>query len=327
MANINVDITTTLLGDTDTPNSYVGEGGKFLAVKADESGTEFKSVSSDLTIDTTPITGGSTGYPLYHKSGNVVGEFTGAYFDTVNNRVGIGTTTPAGRLHVKGVGNLVTDVIAQFNSANGSNYMKMLGNGRVEIGQYNGSLKIDGQSIAGTDYVLEVNLIGGQKTYFKQNGDFSVGVNVNRISNNTIEYGSWTWARTSHICIQGVADKQFVLGQAAPIGGFAIGAEFGIRPTANNSNKYSFALYTHDLGGTIYQHRINQVGVHEMFNTTTPPTSVLADSFKHYAKDITAGNSAPHWKTENGDEVRLYKQPTPTTLADVITLLTNLGLC
>ena len=121
--------------------------------------------------------------------------------------------------------------------------------------------------------------------------------------------------------------KEFVLGQASPIGGFAIGAEFGIRPTANNSNKYSFALYTHDLGGTIYQHRINQVGVHEMFNTTTPPTSVLADSFKHYAKDITAGNSAPHWKTENGDEVRLYKQPTPTTLADVITLLTNLGLC
>ena len=75
MANINVNITTTLLGDTDTPNSYVGEGGKFLAVKADESGTEFKPVSSDLKIDTTPITGGSTGYPLYHKSGNVVGEF------------------------------------------------------------------------------------------------------------------------------------------------------------------------------------------------------------------------------------------------------------
>ena len=91
---------------------------------------EFKSVSSDLTIDTTPITGGSTGYPLYHKSGNVVGEFTGAYFDTVNNRVGIGTTTPAGKLHVKGVG---TDVIAQFNSALGSNYMKLLGNGNSLI--------------------------------------------------------------------------------------------------------------------------------------------------------------------------------------------------
>lgn len=81
MANINVDITTTLLGDTDTPNSYVGEGGKFLAVKADESGTEFKSVSSDLTIDTTPITGGSTGAIFYEKVDHTFGEIMGFQYD------------------------------------------------------------------------------------------------------------------------------------------------------------------------------------------------------------------------------------------------------
>ena len=84
MANINVNITTTLLGDTDTPNSYVGEAGKFLAVKADESGTEFKSVSSDLTIDTTPITGGSTGAIFYEKVDNTFGEIIGFQYDDSN---------------------------------------------------------------------------------------------------------------------------------------------------------------------------------------------------------------------------------------------------
>ena len=84
MANINVNITTTLLGDTDTPNSYVGEGGKFLAVKADESGTEFKSVSSDLIIDTTPITGGSTGAIFYEKVDHTFGEIMGFQYDDSN---------------------------------------------------------------------------------------------------------------------------------------------------------------------------------------------------------------------------------------------------
>lgn len=34
--------------------------------------------------------------------------------------------------------------------------------------------------------------------------------------------------------------------------------------------------------------------------------SVITDSFRMYATDITAGNSAPHFKTENGDVIRLY---------------------
>ena len=69
---------------TDTPSSYTGEGGKFLAVKADESGTEFKSVSSDLIIDTTPITGGSTGAIFYEKVDHTFGEIMGFQYDDSN---------------------------------------------------------------------------------------------------------------------------------------------------------------------------------------------------------------------------------------------------
>lgn len=44
----------------------------------------------------------------------------------------------------------------------------------------------------------------------------------------------------------------------------------------------------------------------------TAPSGNVTDAFQHYAADQTAGNSAPHWRTENGDVVKLYKVGTYT---------------
>ena len=204
MANINVDITTTLLGDTDTPNSYVGEGGKFLAVKADESGTEFKSVSSDLTIDTTPITGGSTGYPLYHKLGNVVGEFTGAYFDTVNNRVGIGysptTDTLGAKLDIKAQGTLSTDIVFRIrNSGDSQNLLAWAGNGTLQI-KNNG---------------------GGSLAYLREDGAIAIG------------YGAST---TNH------EQRDITIGYGANISAAYGGQRIVIGNSANSSLHYTVAI-------------------------------------------------------------------------------------
>jgi hypothetical protein len=46
------------------------------------------------------------------------------------------------------------------------------------------------------------------------------------------------------------------------------------------------------------------------------------DTFQLIAKDIVAGNAAPHFYTENGDEIRLYRE---TTAVAAATLVTNLG--
>lgn len=46
-------------------------------------------------------------------------------------------------------------------------------------------------------------------------------------------------------------------------------------------------------------------------NGTVPSTSP-ADEFQCYSKDITAGNAAPHFRTEAGDIVKLYKAGTYT---------------
>lgn len=50
----------------------------------------------------------------------------------------------------------------------------------------------------------------------------------------------------------------------------------------------------------------SMVGGMAMKNGTAPSGNVT-DCFQHYAADIVAGNSAPHWRTENGAVVKLFQ--------------------
>ncbi len=63
-------------------------------------------------------------------------------------------------------------------------------------------------------------------------------------------------------------------------------------------------------------------------NHTAVPSTNIVDSFQQYSADITAGNAAPHFRTENGSIIKLYQQPSAgiTTVADIVTVLQNLGL-
>jgi len=47
-----------------------------------------------------------------------------------------------------------------------------------------------------------------------------------------------------------------------------------------------------------------------MANSLTTPSSSFADSFIMYSSDVTAGNAAPHFRTENGAVVKLYQETT-----------------
>ena len=54
----------------------------------------------------------------------------------------------------------------------------------------------------------------------------------------------------------------------------------------------------------------------------TAPSSSVTDSFHVYSNDITAGNAAPHFRTENGSIVKLYQETTGVTTS---TLISNVG--
>jgi hypothetical protein len=75
--------------------------------------------------------------------------------------------------------------------------------------------------------------------------------------------------------------------------------------------------------GNIVLWRIFGAGL--LQNVTAPALSVT-DNFHIYSADITAGNAAPHFRTENGSIIKLYQQSAVTSSQGLADVLTNVGL-
>jgi hypothetical protein len=50
----------------------------------------------------------------------------------------------------------------------------------------------------------------------------------------------------------------------------------------------------------------------------TAPSSSPADTFQMYSNDVTAGNAAPHFRTENGAVIKLYQQDNGVAAANYV---------
>jgi nitrogen fixation protein len=83
-------------------------------------------------------------------------------------------------------------------------------------------------------------------------------------------------------------------------------------------------------GGVQLANSLNVADGTNVFSITngTSPSGNYVDSFKLYSADIVAGNAAPHFRTENGNIIKLYQQSSSgiTTVAQLVTVLQNLGL-
>jgi hypothetical protein len=61
---------------------------------------------------------------------------------------------------------------------------------------------------------------------------------------------------------------------------------------------------------------------HYQLSTPRVPSVSITDGYIQYSNDITAGNAAPHFRTENGAIVKVYQETTAVTAA---TLVSGLG--
>jgi nitrogen fixation protein len=61
-----------------------------------------KVLATGLTVGTTPISSGTIGRVLFEGTGNVLQQSSSLFWDSTNNRLGIGTSTPTFRLEVQG---------------------------------------------------------------------------------------------------------------------------------------------------------------------------------------------------------------------------------
>jgi hypothetical protein len=67
---------------------------------------------------------------------------------------------------------------------------------------------------------------------------------------------------------------------------------------------------------------------HYQLATPRVPSASIVDGYIQYSNDITAGNAAPHFRTENGSIIKLYQQSSAgiATVGDLVIVLQNLGL-
>jgi hypothetical protein len=102
----------------------------------------------------------------------------------------------------------------------------------------------------------------------------------------------------------------------------AANAVSAIRPTgggtsvmSTNSNGLHIAVGTEAAGDLILASnnteriRLSSSGWFS-HTTATNPSSSVTDSYVQYSADVTAGNAAPHFRTENGAVIKLYQETT-----------------
>ena len=277
------------------------------------SGTNIKTINSNsllgsgnLTISASPS--GLSGEIQFNNAGSF-GSDSNLFWDNTNKRLGIGATPSTSvRLDVRSQGALSTDIAFRVrNSANNSDLFSIQGTNRIDVGEPSGlgQFLINGSARAATDLVFRVLGLGNQQLFSaQQNGVVRMGLNNNNI---TFDGTNWNITNAGNTNWNINANRYFLIGQASGIGVMTIGT-LTIVTKSNSASEFVTCITNSTANG--YYERLSNTNVKDIFNTIAAPTTNVTDAFRMYANDIVAGNSAPHFRTENGSVIRLYKETT-----------------
>lgn len=341
------------LHDVDTTGAVTGN-----VLALDGSVWKPTTISSGITIGTTPITSGVAGRVLFEGAGNVMQEDSAFFWDNTNKRLGIGATPATNaRLDIRAQGALSTDIAFRVrNSADIQNLFSLSGNGNFTIGLVGGyyiALNPSSPSLRGYNagnVSWQLSPWSGENSWLTndQSNQTKVGIGI---INPTSKLHVYTAAADTSIKIGTgagtVADETSCLKFTTTFAGTSLGqdalvirarskgttsadqkcsAEFSLNRNGTNALRASITSQSNLLLQSPIEDT-NDVGAIYLPNGTAP-TASITDGYKQYSADIVAGNAAPHFRTENGSVIKLYKQDLPTspTNAEIATLLSNLGL-
>jgi hypothetical protein len=206
----------------------------------------------------------------------------------------INTTTDAGvKLDVRAQGALSTDLAFRVrNSADTKNIFKIQGDANAALGEL-------------TD--------AGQKTF-----------SVNTYNNPRFVLGTGYSTDTGVISItrrQGgvLTDNTLLLSQNS----FADGNQVPYKHQYVNPSSYygtNVPSYGYNAGFMYFkdsavianlQMKLSPDNALNIYSSAALPIETnFVDAFQIYSRDIVAGNAAPHFRTENGNIIKLYQQPT-----------------
>jgi hypothetical protein len=235
------------------------------------------------------LNSGTQGWDIISSSGDIRTRNSSTFTLLKGNFFGIGQTTPAARLDVRAQGALSTDIAFRVrNSADTKNSFEING-----LGQ--GTIRSTG---------------------------FVPRFSISYVSDTGVD-------RDAFIFTQNV---QNAMGQAwtfdAGYNGVQERLTISNNLTGNNQGIFSIHASNFCFGTTILNsdntadRRVLRIA------TGVAPTTSFTDGFKFYSADIVAGNAAPHFRTENGNIIRLFQGAALTasdgTLANAVTRIAEI---
>lgn len=240
------------------------------------------------------INSGAQGLDIISTSGDIRTRNSSTFTVLKGNFFGIGAATPAARLDVRAQGALSTDIAFRVrNSADNDNIIQANGNNSVFLlGSDGGGIRFSRPT--GHNVLIQHRPIATLPSQLIINS-FAQGGSVPQI----------------------IFDAQ---GAGTNISFNIHRYTFGLSTLTGSSIQSAFGATT--SAGFFMR---NSVGYD---SAGTNPTTTPADHFIMYSADIVAGNAAPHFRTEAGDIVKLFKGAALTasdgTLANAVTRIAEL---
>jgi hypothetical protein len=324
-----------------------------LDVTSISGGTIFSGTTELTTIIENIVSGnqitGTTGSIAFFGTGNTITQDnTNFFWNNTDKRLILGTETVAdtnSRLVVIGKGTGTNTTFAVHNSTGNNNALVVRDNGAImcNTSTTNSQFEIKSLTANGSAvFTLRRNTAGlnfNQILQVYDNGqvDFwDTGVNglfrfqraVGNFANN-INLFSPALSRGIAF-LQAASDLQtgmnFYLNSTDRDFGFNFGSTANMLGMGQDlvmiDGKQNIRI-GNGRGGNVVD--ANATRTLLIANGTAPITNIT-DAFQQYSADITAGNAAPHFRTENGSIIKLYREAAVTTVQGLADALTNQGL-
>lgn len=189
---------------------------------------------------------------------------------------------------------------------------------RSQSGDNYGSLQINSLSGSATAQIFSnfggtaVGTIAVQHIVFL--GDTNRGFIFDQEVSGNMRFNLTGTAGASAFLFQSDTAEQIIAGDSAHLLGIGVNptVKLHVKGNGNNNSTYWFKgqnssdviLYAFTNGGIIEHYTNTAVG------------SPVTDGYLQYSEDVTPGNACPHFKTENGDIIKLVKSAayTPTNV-------------
>ena len=313
---LSADVQTISTGTTGTDFNVVSSGSNHAFNIPTASATNRGALS---TADWTAFngkasTGAVTGTGITMSTARILGRTTAGTGTIEEITIGSGLTLSSGTLTASG-GGLTVGTTAIASGTDGRVLFQAAGvlqqdasffwdntNKRLGVGATPSTavrLDVRAQGALSTDIAFRVRNSADTLNLFAVNGDSSW---ISRNNSNSNQYIYWNG--TNRLELKNDASGEAFISNNH--NGLGLSGATALRLSTGNKGIYIYNSGNFYIGNASgIQAGSGQGNI--LFANNTGPTTNVVDHHYYYSADIVAGNAAPHFRTENGDIVKLYR--------------------